>query len=87
MFVWDEVKNATNKSKHGLAFEAVYDFEWDHAVILKDDRADYGESRYRAFGLIEDRLHALIYTMRGSDIRIISLRRANQREEKAYETR
>lgn len=33
-----------------------------------------------ALGFIGDRLHVLVFTMRGQTLRVISLRRANERE-------
>ena len=36
------------------------------------------------FGHIEGRLHVAIITLRGEKVRVISLRRANQREERRY---
>jgi uncharacterized protein len=50
-----------------------------------DDRDDYGEERWVALGLIGNRVHAMIYTMRRDNIRIISLRKANGREVDYYE--
>ena len=47
-------------------------------------RPEDGEHRSRAIGLIEGRLFIAVYTMRAGAIRIISARRANKREEKAY---
>ncbi len=85
MFIWDEKKNATNLVKHGIAFDAVHDFDWDGALILPDDRHNYGEDRQRAFGFLFGKLYAVIFTLRGEDIRLISLRRANKREERLYE--
>ncbi len=35
-----------------------------------------------AFGLIRNRVHVLVYTKRGLIVRVISLRRANDREVK-----
>ncbi len=50
-----------------------------------DDRKDYGETRYRAIGFLEERLHALVFTETQVGIRVISFRKANQREERLYE--
>lgn len=66
-------------------FESADQFDWANAVIESDSRKDYGESRFMAYGLIEDRLYCLVFTPRGSKIRIISLRKANRREAKRYE--
>jgi hypothetical protein len=51
----------------------------------QDQRGDYGEDRYRLLGVIGNRVFVLIYTMRGSAIRIISARKANRKEVQEYE--
>jgi uncharacterized DUF497 family protein len=79
-FTWDERKRAANLRKHGVDFAVVERFEFDAALIIVDDRREYGEVRYRAFGVIDGRLHVLIFTTRGAQTRVISLRRANDRE-------
>ena len=50
----------------------------------EDTRKDYGERRLRVLGTIDGKLHAAVITPRGETIRVISLRRANRREERAY---
>lgn len=85
MFVWDKSKNDANRTKHGLAFEAVHDFDWDDPVIVDRSRHEDGEKRYAAIGLLSGKLHTVIFTHRGDDIRIISLRRSNTKEEKTYD--
>lgn len=85
MFVWDEAKSRANKSKHGLSFDAVHDFDWDDPVIVDRSRHADGEKRYAAIGKLHNKLYTVIFTLRGDDIRIISLRRANDREEKIHE--
>jgi uncharacterized DUF497 family protein len=47
-------------------------------------RKDYGETRYAALGPIEGRLHCVCFTIRGNKLRIISLRKANEREVKIW---
>ncbi|MFT3814421.1 MAG: BrnT family toxin [Acidovorax sp.] len=49
-----------------------------------DSRKRYGESRLTATGLIGARLFVLTFTLRGNAVRIISLRKANQREVRRY---
>lgn len=44
----------------------------------------YFEVRQLCIGYIAERLHVIIYTHRASKFRIISLRKANKREEKRY---
>ena len=84
MYEWDPAKAEANFAKHGVRFERIYDFDWDSAIEREDDREDYGEVRMVSLGLIGRRLYVLIYTPRGDAIRVVSLRRANKREERAY---
>lgn len=84
MFEWDETKRKRNLEKHGVDFETVWDMDWARALRLADSRLEYGEERYIALGFISGRLHVCVYTLRGADYRIISLRKANKREEKLY---
>jgi uncharacterized DUF497 family protein len=82
---YDPKKNARNIAKRGLSFDRVHEFGFDTATILEDDRADYGETRWRAFGLLDGRMHALVYVEIDENvIRVISLRRANKHEVKLY---
>lgn len=85
MLIWDEEKAATNLTKHGVAFQSATSFDWKTALIVADRRTDYGEDRYLATGKIGSRLHVLTYTIRGDDVRVISLRKANVREIRTYD--
>jgi uncharacterized DUF497 family protein len=82
---WDEAKRAANRRKHGIDFAEEAMFEWDTALVVEDDHYDYGETRLRAFGFIRGRLHVMVFTPRGRDVRIISLRKAKAREVRWYE--
>ena len=82
---FDAIKNIQNIELRGLSFERVAEFEFATAWIVVDDRKDYGETRYRAIGFLAERLHALVFTETQVGIRVISFRKANQREERLYE--
>jgi uncharacterized protein len=82
---FDPAKNARNVADRGLPFNLVEQLDWSSAIIEEDVRKDYGERRYLALGLIEDRLHAVAFTPRAHRVHVISLRKANQREVKDYE--
>ena len=58
-------------------------FEWDTAVVREDTRKPYAEPRFQATGYIGDRLHVMVFCIRAA-VRVISLRKANKREEKSY---
>ncbi len=85
-FEWDEAKRRTNLAKHAVDFVSVANFDWDTAIEVEDVRRHYGERRWRTLGMIGDRLHVLIYTRRGGRLRVISLRRANDKEVNEYES-
>ena len=82
---FDEAKDALNKSKHGLSMSEAEKLEWDDALIWQDTRRDYGEVRMIALGSIGERLYCAIYVDRETARRIISLRKANQKEFDKYE--
>jgi uncharacterized DUF497 family protein len=52
---------------------------------MPDDRRDYGEVREIGFTVIGQRLYVVVFVQRGQTMRIVSLRKANSREVKAYE--
>ncbi|MEM6413214.1 MAG: BrnT family toxin [Pseudomonadota bacterium] len=83
-FEWDDDKAAANLEKHGLAFDLISDLDWERAFTAEDLRFDYRETRFVTIGPINDRLCVAVWTWRGDACRIISLRKANSREEKLY---
>ena len=83
---FDIKKNAWNIRERGIAFTEVEAFEFDTALREEDTRKDYGEKRVIAYGFIGNRLHVLCFKPLGKHhIRVISLRKANKREERSYE--
>jgi uncharacterized DUF497 family protein len=83
-YAFDPAKDAVNRAKHGVSLAlAEVLFAAPH-VSIADDRFDYGETRQVAFGVINNRLFACVYVDRNGERRIISLRKANQREAKRY---
>lgn len=84
MFTWDEAKRQGNREKRGIDFADVEQFDFATAFTYVDDRFDYGEVREIALGFIKKRLHVLVFTRRGDDVHVISLRKANDREIRRY---
>ena len=82
---YDPAKNARNVKERGLSFERAADFDLATAIYVVDERKDYGEKRVRSLGFLDGRLHALVYTVRDRDVRVISLRKAKKREVERYE--
>jgi uncharacterized DUF497 family protein len=83
--VCDPDKNAENRRKHGISLPEAARMDWDAALVWQDTRRDYGETRMVALGAIGDRLYCAVYVDRGTDRRIVSLRKANRREFDRYE--
>jgi uncharacterized DUF497 family protein len=67
-----------------MAFPLARAVDLEMKAVIGDERFRYGEDRYRAFGLIGGVAYCLAFTVRGLDIRAISLRRAKQKEVKLY---
>ena len=61
-------------------------FELPHMDQI-DYRQNYGEARVFSFGYLDNLPVVVVWTYRGIKRRIISLRRANEREIKKYQTR
>jgi uncharacterized DUF497 family protein len=54
-------------------------------LTLEDDRQDYGDPRFQTYGLLDGRLVMVVWTPRGVDRHIISMRKCNAREKARYE--
>jgi uncharacterized DUF497 family protein len=86
---FDPNKDASNLVKHGVRLARASEFS--PVAILEDTRKNYGEMRYRAFGFIGTKAHALAFTViedRKSGrkrVRAISLRPATEQEIKNYD--
>ena len=85
-FDWDDVKNEACLKEREFDFTyAAQCFMDPHRMISRDSRFDYGEDRFHVLGQIDGRVFFVTYTLRAEVIRIISARKANQREIKRYE--
>lgn len=82
---FDPAKDTANIAKHGvsLTFAARIMADPDRVEIL-DLRFDYGEDHWAVFGMVENRVWICIHTPRGETRRIISVRKANDRETSQY---
>ncbi|MGH7952914.1 MAG: BrnT family toxin [Limisphaerales bacterium] len=83
-FEFDAAKSAANRKKHGIDFVAAQEL-WQDI-----DRIDFPvdctvESRSMMLAMLNGKLWAAVYTMRGASIRLISVRRARDNEKELYE--
>ena len=79
---FDPAKEAVNLAKHRVSLAQWVDLE--DFTIVPDDRFDYGESRYRAYGYIDGAAYCLVFTIRNERYLPISLRRAHAKEMRRY---
>lgn len=83
---WDESKSDACFRERGFDFAYAARAFFDPGRLVRaDTRYSYGEERFELLGKIESRLFIVIYTFRDEAIRIISARKANQRENQPYE--
>lgn len=82
---FDAAKSEKNARERNLPFHFAEYFDWDTALYFEDDRRGYPETRIIAVGKLEDRFHVLCFTPIEGGVRIISFRKANEREVRDYE--
>ena len=88
VYEWDKSKRDEALQKHGVDFKDIGKVVWDleQGTVgrhpLRDENGAYigYEDRIRAFGRIDGKLHLVVYTMRGDNFRIISMRRVGEEE-------
>jgi len=83
-FTWSEVKRVANLKAHGLDFldaPSVFD---GVTFTFEDDRFSYGEQRFVTLGLLAGVPASVVHTESDHEIRIISFRKATNRETEIY---
>lgn len=56
-------------------------------LTVEDARENYGERRFQTVGFLEGRMVMVVWTPRGEDTHIISMRKCNDREQARYQKR
>jgi uncharacterized DUF497 family protein len=86
VYEWDEAKREANLRKHG------FDFDDADNVLENPNRITFvesgrGEKRWRDLAFVETvgSVLAVVYTIRGYNIRIISFRKASRKERREYD--
>jgi uncharacterized DUF497 family protein len=82
---FDPQKRLQTLIARGLDFARAEEVFADAAATLEDARWHYGEHRYITYGFLDDRLTVLVWTKRDKKMRVISMRKANEREKKKYQ--
>ncbi|SEK82878.1 hypothetical protein SAMN05443999_102352 [Roseovarius azorensis] len=83
-FEWDEEKRRATIRKHRIDFSDAVEVILGEPMILPA-RSDI-EDRFIAVGPLAGKLVAVVFTMRGDTVRLITVRRARYDEQKRYQT-
>ena len=81
---FDERKRQATLQERGLDFADAARVLTGPTVTLEDDRYDYPERRFQTYGLLDDRLVMFAWTPDTEGIRVISMRRCNDREQRKF---
>ncbi|KQP38767.1 BrnT family toxin [Pseudorhodoferax sp. Leaf274] len=81
---FDPVKRAEAFAARGLDFGRAAEVFIGHHFTAPDLREDYAEDRFITVGLLDRRMVVMVWTPRGAARRIISMRKANEREQARY---
>lgn len=84
---YPDVKRDITLAERGLDMARAAEIFGGVTLTVEDDRADYGETRLITIGFLDSRMVVMVWTQRGATRRIISLRKANEREQKIYADR
>lgn len=82
-FEYDREKSRTNKDKHGIDFEEAQEI-WNDAKATQNKTEYENEERFVRIGRIGGKIWTAVFTYRGENIRLISVRRAHASEERQY---
>ena len=83
---FDPKKNAANLRKHGVPLSDSDGVLNDPFALTVEDRSSEGEQRFVSIGMnIFGQLRVAVYTYRGEGVRIISVRKPEPKEVRAYE--
>jgi uncharacterized DUF497 family protein len=81
---FDPEKRRRTLDERGLDMARAGEIFEGATLTVKDDRRDYGEPRFITIGFLDERMVASVWTPRGESLRVISLRKCNEREQAAY---
>ncbi|OYY76981.1 MAG: hypothetical protein B7Y43_12690 [Sphingomonas sp. 28-62-20] len=84
---FDATKRRSTLAIRGLDFADAAKVFDGPVFESEDDRFDYPERRYATIGLLGDRMVVIIWTEAVNGRRIISMRKANEREQAKYRTK
>ena len=81
---FDEKKRAASLVARNLDMVRADEVFAGTTLTVEDDRQEYGEDRYITIGFLDDAMVVLVWTPRGGVYRVISMRKASERERSLY---
>ena len=84
-FEFDATKSAANLTKHGIDFVEAQKL-WHDPMLLEIPAKTEDEPRFLVLGRIDGKHWSAVMTYRGSNLRLISVRRARTEEVALYES-
>jgi uncharacterized DUF497 family protein len=84
---FDAAKREQTLRERGLDMARADEIFAGATLTVSDDRRDYGEDRFITIGFLDARMVVAVWTARRGARRIISLRKANDREQALYRPR
>jgi len=84
---YDPAKRDEALAERGLDFADAEELFDGLTLTLPDLRQDYGEDRFQTYGLLDGRLVMVVWTQRGEDRQIMSMRKCNEREQAKFKAR
>ena len=85
--VFDPAKREAALAERGLDFADAAGVIDGVKYQFVDDRFDYGEERITTIGKLDGRMVVVVWTWRGEDCHVISMRKTNTREQRRYQDR
>jgi uncharacterized protein len=81
---YDPAKRDWTIRERGLDFEHAEEVFAGRTFDREDTRRDYGKVRIVTIGFLRGRMLVVVWTPRGNDGHVISMRKANDREKARY---
>ncbi|PWC34639.1 hypothetical protein TSO352_24295 [Azospirillum sp. TSO35-2] len=84
IITFDPAKRDRTLSERGLDFADAVEVFAGRTIDIPDERFDYGEDRVLSVGHLRNRMVIVVWTQEADARRIISMRKANDREQTRF---
>ena len=81
---FDAAMRAATLGARGLDMARVEEVLTGATLTAEDDRRRYGEDRFITIGFLDGAMVVVVWTPRNGAYRVISMRKANERERRPY---